>query len=151
MNAKRKSSSSGIVATAIIAVLAIAAYGGIELYHSHPSDSANQSAAASQQAANSDPARQLRITLDPELFVGDVKKAYQVAERDPALLAQMHCYCGCDRTLGHKNLLDCFRDDHGSHCEICTGEAIEAGKLAEQGMPIEKIRDSLRDRFAGGD
>jgi hypothetical protein len=151
MSAKQKSSSSGIVATAIIAVLAIAAYGGVELYRSHASDGAKESAAASQQAANSDPARQMRITLDPDLYVGDVKKAYQVAERDPALLAQMHCYCGCDRALGHKNLLDCFRDDHGSHCAICTGEAIEAGKLAEQGMPIEKIRDSLRDRFAGGD
>jgi hypothetical protein len=63
----------------------------------------------------------------------------------------MHCYCGCDRTYGHKNLLDCFRDEHGSHCATCTGEAIEAEKLASQGMPIEKIRDSLRNRFAGGE
>ncbi len=152
MSAKPKSSSSGIVATAIIAVLAVAAYGGVEFYHSRAADNAKESLPeASQQAANSDPARQLRITLDPELFAGDVKKAYQVAERDPALLAQMHCYCGCDRALGHKNLLDCYRTDHGSHCAICTNEAIEAEKLAEQGMAIEKIRDSLRDRFGGGD
>jgi hypothetical protein len=91
------------------------------------------------------------MTLDPQLFQGDVKKAYQVARDDPALLAQMHCYCGCDRTEGHKNLLDCFRDKHGSTCAICTGEAIEAEQLAGQGMPVEQIRDSLRARYANGD
>ncbi len=106
---------------------------------------------AGAQCCTSDPAAKLRMTLDPNLFHGEVKQAYQVAADDPALLAQMHCYCGCDRTAGHKNLLDCFRDRHGSTCEICTGEAIEAEKLAREGMPVEQIRDSLRARFAGGD
>jgi hypothetical protein len=102
-------------------------------------------------AGNADPAAKLRMTLDPQLFQGDVRKAYQVAQDDPALLAQMHCYCGCDRTEGHKNLLDCFRDKHGSTCAICTGEAIEAEQLSRQGMPVEQIRDSLRARYANGD
>jgi hypothetical protein len=44
-------------------------------------------------------------------------------------------------------LLDCYRDRHGSRCEICIGEAIEAEKLVSQGSPIEQIRDSLRARF----
>src|SRR5579863_5202914 len=92
-----------------------------------------------------------RLTLDPKLFQGPARQAYEIAEKDPALLAQLHCYCGCDRTDGHKNLLDCYRDNHGSHCAICTGEAIEAEKLADQGMPVEKIRDALRDRFANGE
>lgn len=112
------------------------------------------SAQADGQVASSgsaDPAAKLRMTLDPQLFQGDVRKAYQVAQDDPALLAQMHCYCGCDRTEGHKNLLDCFRDKHGSTCAICTGEAIEAEQLARQGMPVEQIRDSLRARYANGD
>lgn len=118
----------------------------------------NPAASAIAQAANGsdvqcctgDSAAYLRMTLDPKLFAGDVKKAYQVAQDDPALLAQMHCYCGCDRTQGHKNLLDCFRDKHGSTCAICTGEAIEAEQLARQGMPVEQIRDSLRARYANG-
>ena len=105
---------------------------------------------AGDQCCKSDPAAKLRMTLDPQLFKGEVKKAYQVAQDDPALLAQMHCYCGCDRTEGHKNLLDCFRDKHGSTCAICTGEAIEAEQLAHQGMPVEQIRDSLRARYANG-
>jgi len=137
----------GIVAIAAVAVLATGVYGGVNLYRSRASDAA----AARALAAQNDPAARLRLTLDPNLYVGEVKTAYQIAERDPALLAQMHCYCGCDRTYGHKNLLDCFRDEHGSHCATCTGEAIEAEKLASQGMPIEKIRDSLRNRFAGGE
>jgi hypothetical protein len=89
-------------------------------------------------------------TLDPNLFQGEVKQAYQVARRHPALLAQMHCYCGCDKEEGHKNLLDCFRDRHGSHCEICTGEAVEAERLAQRGIPAEQIRDALRAKFARG-
>ncbi len=105
---------------------------------------------ASAAAAAPDPAQQLRLTLDPQLFQGEVRKAYEVARRNPALLAQLHCYCGCDRTEGHTSLLDCFRDKHGSTCAICTGEAIEADTLATQGMPVEQIRDALRVRFAGG-
>lgn len=87
------------------------------------------------------------LTLDPKLFAGPVRQAYQVAHDHPALLAQMHCYCGCDRTNNHKNLLDCFRDRHGSSCEICVGEAIEASQLAKQGAAVEQIRDALRARF----
>ena len=40
-----------------------------------------------------------RVTLDPDQFVGPAKQAYQVAEKSPALLAQLHCYCGCDRSV----------------------------------------------------
>jgi hypothetical protein len=132
----------------VVLVIAGAIYAGASLYRSR----ADASASAQQIAPTTAGAAQnLRLTLDPNLFVGEVKQAYQVAERDPALLAQLHCYCGCDRTDGHKNLLDCYRDNHGSHCAICTGEALEADKLAGQGVPVEKIRDALRDRFANGE
>jgi hypothetical protein len=89
-------------------------------------------------------------TLDPGLFKGEVREAYAVARKNPALLAALHCYCGCDRAEGHRNLLDCYRDQHGSRCEICTGEALEAERLFEQGAPVEQIRDVLRTKFARG-
>lgn len=92
---------------------------------------------------------QERVTLDPEQFMGPAKEAYQVAEKNPALLAQLHCYCGCDRQYGHRNLLDCYRGDHGSKCEICIGEALMAEQLSEQSSPVEQIRDSLRRHYAG--
>ncbi len=90
-----------------------------------------------------------RVTLDPNQFVGPAKQAYQVAEKNPALLAQLHCYCGCDKDYGHRNLLDCYRSNHGSKCEICIGEALMAEQLSEQGSPVEQIRDALRRNYAG--
>lgn len=101
-------------------------------------------------AAGEDPAQQLRVTLDPKNFQGEVRQAYEAAERNPALLAQMHCYCGCDKADGHKNLLDCFRDSHGSTCAICVGEARDAEAMANRGVPVEQIRDALRARYAHG-
>ena len=46
--------------------------------------------------------RDERVTLDPDQFVGPAKQAYQVAEKSPALLAQLHCYCGCDKVTAIK-------------------------------------------------
>ncbi len=129
----------GIIALTAAAVLVVAiAYGG---YMSSGSDG---------QAASGDPGARIRETLDPQGFQGNVRQAYEIAERDPALLAQLHCYCGCDKQLGHKNLLDCYRDDHGSRCGICLGEALDAEPMARQGMPVERIRDALRTRYAHG-
>jgi hypothetical protein len=142
-------STKGIVGVVLaLLFMAAAAYA---FFGQTPEPSAQADGQVPSSAGSTDPAAKLRMTLDPKLFQGDVKKAYQVAQDDPALLAQMHCYCGCDRTEGHKNLLDCFRDKHGSTCAICTGEAIEAEQLARQGMPVEQIRDSLRARYANGD
>ena len=148
MSGSKKRKLDPMVAIVVVAVAGLATYGGLSVYRSHAAATATaQPPALTASAA----AQHLRITLDPNQFVGEVKEAYLIAESDPALLAQLHCWCGCDRTDGHKNLLDCYRDNHGSHCAICTGEAIEADKLAAQGVPVEKIRDALRDRFANGD
>jgi len=133
----------GIVAFTVGALLVVAiAYGGYISSQSPASDR--------QLAASGDPGAKLRITLDPQNFQGNVREAYEVAEKDPALLAQLHCYCGCDKTDGHKNLLDCFRDTHGSTCAICCGEARDAESMASRGMAIEQIRDALRARYSHG-
>lgn len=42
-----------------------------------------------------------------------VARAYRIAERIPAVLAQQPCYCHCDK-FGHGSLLDCFANDHGA-------------------------------------
>jgi hypothetical protein len=108
---------------------------------------------ATAQAAQSEAqaAENLRVTLDPKQFQGEVRKAYQVAQDDSALLAELHCYCGCDKADGHRNLLDCYRTDHGAHCEICVGEANDAEAMAKRGMSIDQIRDALRARYAPED
>lgn len=96
-------------------------------------------------------AKDQRVTLDPARFFGPARQAYEVAAKNPALLVQLHCYCGCDKEMGHQNLLDCYRDDHGAHCPVCTGEALEAAKLADEGLPVDQIRRVLRDHYAQGD
>lgn len=95
-------------------------------------------------------AKDQRVTLDPARFFGAAREAYEVAAKNPALLAQLHCYCGCDKEIGHQSLLDCYRDEHGGHCPVCTGEALEASKLADEGLPVEQIRRVLRDHYAHG-
>jgi Protein of unknown function with PCYCGC motif len=132
-----------IVALTVAAILVVAIASAAYISsNSQPSDK--------QLAAAADPGARLRLTLDPNNFQGPVREAYEVAEKDPALLAQLHCYCGCDVTDGHKNLLDCFRDTHGSTCAICCGEARDAESMASRGMAIEQIRDALRARYAHG-
>ena len=93
-------------------------------------------------------AAQPRLTLDPNQFVGPVKEAYKFAEKNPALLAELHCYCGCDKAEGHQNLLDCYRSTHGASCEICTQEALLAKRMSEQGSPVDQIRNAIRRNFA---
>src|SRR5579863_3605664 len=101
---------------------------------------------ASAQSADSSKS----LTLDPNMFEGRTRQAYLVAQQHPDLLAQMDCYCGCEQHEGHKNLLDCFRTNHGAGCATCVGEAVTAGKLADGGMPVQQIRDALRQRYATG-
>lgn len=60
-----------------------------------------------------DPETGLPKTLDPSLFKGKAKKAYQIAREIPQVLAQMPCFCECE-AFGHENLLDCFIDHHGA-------------------------------------
>jgi hypothetical protein len=105
--------------------------------------------AACRSSAKANPPA-VSLTLDPEQFPGDTKQAYIVAQQHPELLAQMHCYCGCEQHEGHKSLLDCFRTRHGAGCDTCVGEAVTAGKLADSGMPVDQIRDALRDRYSHG-
>lgn len=100
-------------------------------------------------AAAAEAAADRRPSLDPNQFAGEVRQAYQAAKDNPVLFSQLHCYCGCDVTAGHKNLLDCYRDHHGATCATCTGEALQAQQMYAEGSPVEQIQDALGRRFAG--
>ena len=56
--------------------------------------------------------RETRPTLDPALFVGKAALAHRVAREIPDTLDQLYCYCGCDKSAGHKSLLSCYTDGH---------------------------------------
>jgi Protein of unknown function with PCYCGC motif len=91
------------------------------------------------------------LTLDPNQFEGDTRMAYEAAQKHPELLVQLHCYCGCQEHEGHRNLLDCFRTNHGAECATCMGEAITAAQMYEGGSPIEQIADALHRQYGNGD
>ncbi len=58
--------------------------------------------------------RETKPMLDPALFSGKARLAYEVAAAIPNTLDQLTCYCGCVQSFGHKSLLSCYTDEHGS-------------------------------------
>jgi uncharacterized protein with PCYCGC motif len=83
-------------------------------------------------------------TLSPELFTGNIRLAYQAAREIPEVLAQLPCYCHCDRGHGHKSLHTCFESNHGENCGICIGEALMAYNLKKRGgLNAAQIRERI--------
>lgn len=85
----------------------------------------------------------LAPTLSPELFTGNIRLAYQAAREIPQTLAQLPCYCHCDRGHNHKSLHSCFETEHGENCGICIGEALTAHSLHKQGIAVSEIRKKI--------
>jgi hypothetical protein len=95
------------------------------------------------------PPSNLPTTLAPEKFPGKIREAYQAAKEIPQTLAQMPCYCHCDRGMGHKSLHSCFEDDHAAHCATCTDEALLAYRLQkEQHLSAKQIRERIIAEFS---
>lgn len=78
---------------------------------------------------------------------------YQYAADHADHFADIPCYCGCDRSLGHRNLEDCFVnpaggwDAHASGCGICTAEALTAQELLDANTHIAVVRQAIIDRY----
>ena len=89
-------------------------------------------------------------TLSPGQFSHDPKAqaAYQVAKDIPEVLEQLPCFCGCMMNFGHKNNLFCFKDQHGSACDICQDIALDARKMHDQGMQVAQIQENIRAKYA---
>ncbi len=87
-------------------------------------------------------------TLDPAQFTGLTRDAYRAVREIPQTIAQMPCYCHCDRGMGHKSLYSCFEDDHASHCAVCVNEALMALKLEKQDkLTPAQIRDRIVQQY----
>ena len=85
----------------------------------------------------------LPLTLSPQLFTGNQKLAYQAAKEIPQTLAQLPCYCHCDRSQNHKSLHSCYESEHGENCGICINEALMAYNLQKQGVAVSEIRTKI--------
>lgn len=95
------------------------------------------------------PQESLSPTLNAAMFSGKSRQAFQAAAEIPQTLAQLPCYCHCDRGLGHKSLHSCFEDDHAAHCAVCVNEALMAYRLEkEQKLSIAQIRERIIAKYS---
>lgn len=77
---------------------------------------------------------------------------YRYAADHLAHFVELPCYCGCEKSLGHHNLEDCFVnpagwDPHAAGCGVCTAEAVAARDQLATGIAISEVRQSIIDRF----
>jgi hypothetical protein len=85
-------------------------------------------------------------TLDPARFQdAQTRNIYTLAAKVKPILYQQPCYCGCDKEVGHKSLLDCFTDYHGAHCILCKKEAAFTYSESQQGKTAAQIRKEIMD------
>lgn len=93
---------------------------------------------------NEAPQGQLPATESPTQFSDIVvQNAYILAARVKKILYQQPCYCHCDRSQGHKSLLDCFASKHGAGCGVCIREAIYSYEQSHQGKSAAQIRAGI--------
>ncbi len=83
-------------------------------------------------------------TMDPKQFPDALSRnIYALAAKIKPVLYQQPCYCYCDRHAGHKSLLDCYVDKHGTECEICQKEAVLSYQLTQKGKTPPQIRAAI--------
>lgn len=114
------------------------------LIFQRPAQDTPQSYAVPPFHTAAEAAKPLPPTLLPSLFKQqpEVERAYQAAQEIPEVLAQMPCYCHCDR-IGHRSLHQCYTTDHAASCQICITEALLAQKLHKAGRSDEEIRHAI--------
>lgn len=117
----------------------------------HPSghDSSPQTKSVPAHYETEPPRISLAPTLEPEDFTGKTRAAYRAVREVPQLIAQLPCYCYCDRGFGHKSLHSCYVDDHAAHCAVCVDEVLLAYDLQKKGLPAKEIREQIITRFGG--
>ncbi len=121
----------------------------VEAPDSHASHSSRPARVPAFQTAAA--AKDLGPTLAPGKFIGKTRDAYRVAKQIPATLAQLPCYCECDRGYGHKSLHSCFEDDHASQCAVCVDEALLAYQLQTHNkMTPEQVRQRIIEKYSEG-
>ena len=89
--------------------------GSDAVLHAEPPQKPSPAAQTNPASAPPAPAASaLPTPLPAELFQGRAREAYQAAAEIPDVFAGLPCYCGCNKSHGHRHLLDCFANDHGA-------------------------------------
>lgn len=78
---------------------------------------------------------------------------YTIATKIPEVLEKLPCYCGCGVHSGHKSVKNCFLkdtggyDDHGTYCDMCMDEVLDAYKWYIDGLSIKEIRQRIDEKY----
>jgi hypothetical protein len=95
---------------------------------------------------NPDLAEPLNPVLAPESVPYHAQFGYKAVQRKPRLMAQMPCFCYCDK-FGHTSLHTCFETTHAIGCDICLKEAIDADRMDSEGMSPQEIREVIIQQY----
>lgn len=93
------------------------------------------------------------MTVELSTVTSAIAADYHFAADHLADFAQIPCYCGCDRTVGHRNLTDCYVtstgawDANASGCAVCGNETATAREQLTTGVPIADVRTSIIDQY----
>lgn len=88
-----------------------------------------------------------RPILSDAVFTGKVAQAYRIAAEIPKVIDSLFCYCYCKKNHGHKTLLTCYTNKHGSKCDICLNEVFYAYELYNQGKTLDEIVIAVDKKF----
>jgi hypothetical protein len=95
---------------------------------------------------NPDSAEPLNAILDPSSVPYFAQTGYKIAQRKPKLMAQLPCFCYCEK-FGHTSLHTCFETTHAVSCDICLKEAIDADRMDSEGMSPQEIREIIIQEY----
>lgn len=93
------------------------------------------------------------VTISLDSMPADMAEHYRYAGAHAQEYMQIPCYCGCDHSLGHRYLTDCFVtpaaawDAHAAGCAVCTLEATQVRLQLDSGVPIADVRASIIKTF----
>jgi hypothetical protein len=92
-------------------------------------------------------------TVDLSTVTPAIAADYHYAADHAAHFAAIPCYCGCDRTVGHRHLADCYVspsgawDAHAAGCAVCGAETATVREQLANGASIVAVRDLIIDQY----
>jgi hypothetical protein len=142
--------STAIRRSLLLLIVAAATAVGLTLAMSSLGSSSVIDPTASERMVAVSPGGHVQIDeLAPEL-----RQMYLNVAADPEAFEQVRCYCGCEATLDHRHLRDCFErpdggwERHAVGCAVCQLEArdVLAGRAA--GQPMADIITEIDRTYA---
>jgi hypothetical protein len=84
---------------------------------------------------------------------GHVAMHYRFAAAHRHMYREVPCFCGCDDTLEHRFLLDCFVrpgggwEAHAAGCAVCIQESEMIRLMLAEGATVDQIRTEVVGRY----